>query len=334
MSEFESLLKVAARPCVAFAVSLGNTSLRVVSDASAFGGRRFFAQRAFLANNAPVDYEVWCIEDRNGAVRRLASGYPPDASHRARAFAAGYYATDHFGEPVLLHRLGRRFYMVGVGLERPLWTFLVKALIFYTSLEKRQLFLKAAAVELGGGGVLIAGRGGGGKTTLVQTLCRYGARFVTNSHAIVGDCKVIGVPTNMRVRELDPGLEQGYPALSAGERLVDPFEHYPSTDGEPLALQRLLIVDHIPRREEGVRRLEPEHALSFLDQFALGVNVYGLEEEMMEHCGGDFVHFGREASALRSRLQCLTEQLPCFLIRTDARDTRKHGLLLEILGGR
>lgn len=334
MTELESLLRAAARPYAAFAVSLGNTSLRVISNGKGFSGRRLFAQRAFLAESAPTDFEVWCIEDPDGTVRSEAGRFPVYASYRARAFAKGYFATDHFGEPVLLQQFGGRFYMVGVRLERPLWTFLIKALIFHTSLKRRQLFLKAAAVKWGDAGVLITGRGGGGKTTLVQTLCRHGASFVTNSHAIVDGYEIVGVPSNMRVRELDQELNQSYPALAEEERLVDPFAHYPSTDGEPLSLQRLLIVDHIPRREEGVLQLKPNEAFGFLDQFALGVNVYRLEEELMEHCEGDFGRFGAEASALRGRLQHLTERLPCFLVRTDVRSPDKLRTVLDTLGTR
>jgi hypothetical protein len=333
MSELETLLTKSAVAHSVFTVSLGSSLLRVVSNSPTFAGSRFFARRAFLDTEAPVDFELWCIDDPGGAIRRAAGGYPPDTSYRARSFAIGYFATDHFGEPVLFHRSGQRYFIVGTALERPFWTFFVKAFIFYKSLEKEQLFLKAAAVEIAGRGVLIAGRGTGGKTTLVQTLCRHGARFVTNSHAIVSDCDVIGVASSMRVRKTDvaAGAGLGFPALRVNEGLVDPFELFQGAGPGPLPLQHILIVDYRPDRDEGVRHLAPDEAFCFLDQFALGVNVYRLEEEMLEYCGGDVFRFGREGAALRQRLLNLTQNVPCFVVQTDVHDSGKRAHLLEFL---
>lgn len=332
MTELESIIRKTAGECTEFAVSLGNTSLRVFSNGHGFGGHRFFARQAFLSNAAATDFEVWCIHDGDGSIASILSAYPACKSHRARAFAAGYFATDHFGKPVLLHQFGRRYYMVGVRLERPFWSFLIKAIIFYASLERKQLFLKGAAVVVKGVATLVVGRGGGGKTTLVQALCHHGASFVTNSHAVLEGDKIIGVLSTMRVRDIDHGVEVGYPALTLGERLVDPSDWFPNVTTEPLPLQRVMIVDYVPHREEGVRKLLPELALGFLDQFALGVNVYRLEEELLEHCEGDLVRFGRETSTLRKHLAELTDRLPCYVVRTDAQDPGKLKSLLTHLG--
>ena len=332
MTELENIIRKTAGECTEFAVSLGNTSLRVFSNGYGFGGHRFFARQAFLSDEAATDFEVWCINDADGSTASILSTYPACNSHRARAFAAGYFATDHFGEPVLLYQFGRRYYMVGVRLERPFWSFLLKVIIFYASLEQKQLFLKGAAVVVKGVATLVVGRGGGGKTTLVQALCRQGASFVTNSHAVLDGNRIIGVLSTMRVRDIDQRVEVGYPALNLGERLVDPTDLFPHVTTKPVPLQRVVIVDYVPYHEEGVRQLLPELALSFLDQFALGVNVYRLEEELLEHCERDLVRFGREILALRKQLADLTNRLPCYVVRTDAQDPSKLQRLLTHLG--
>ncbi|MBC6445048.1 MAG: hypothetical protein GDA50_06395 [Alphaproteobacteria bacterium GM202ARS2] len=334
MDELESFLRRTSASRDSLNVFLGNTTACLVTSASASAARGFFSSRAVLDPHAPTEFELWCIDDTEGIVREHIADYPPDPSYRAGAFAMGYFATDHFGAPVVLHRFGRRYYMVGVELERPTWTYFVKFFVFTAALEKQQLFLKSAAVEIDGQGVLIAGRGGGGKTTLVETLCRYGARFLTNSHAIVSNGEVIGVPSNMRVRPNDTAADHApkLPSLREGERLRDPYTDLPAAPGMSAPLHHTLIIDYRPEQEDCVRRLPPDEAVGFLDQFSLGVNVYGLEEELLEWCGHDVARFGREMMQQWGRLRILVEEHPCYLVRTDILDPDNRAVLFDMLG--
>lgn len=334
MSDLETLLRSMAAPALDIVVHLGNASARLVSNLPSFAGANFFSRSALLENTEPADYELWCIDDPDGQVRARIQHHDLDCSYRAASFNIGYYATDHFGTPVALHRFENRYYVIGERLERVVWPYFVKFFIFAKSLQNNQLFLKAAAVAFGRRGVLILGRGSGGKTSLVRELCNRGATMVTNSHAIVDGLMLTGVQSTMRVRAgdgADTAVHRGA-ALRYNEVLIDPFEACPANPQTSVQLESLCIVDYRKGRDEGVKRLEPGDVLGFMEHFSLGLNVYRLEEEMLEFYHHDVVRCARAIAALQGRLRALAEALPCNLIRTDI--YREHNLarVFETIG--
>lgn len=327
------LLRTAAVPALDVVVDLGNTSARLVSNRATFAGMSFFSRQAILTAAAPAEYELWCIDDPDGSVRTRLQAFPPDSSYRAASFAIGYYATDHFGHPVVLHRFGHRHYVVGQYLERVMWTYFVKRFIFLSSLEQGHIFLKAACVAFGSHGVLILGRGSGGKTSLVRALCRSGAVLVTNSHAIVNGLAVTGVRTAMRVRGADQSSASLVAAgLRAGEVLIDPFDGGALAAHTPIQLQSLCIVDYRPGCDEGVQPLDAADVIAFAEQFSLGLNVYRLEEEMLEFYSHAIGRYGQAMRTLHDRLRSMVEALPCYLVRTDICDERNLTQMFAIIG--
>jgi hypothetical protein len=332
--ELEEVLQSSAWRRFDIAVDLGNTSIRLISNCASFAGATFFSRSALLDARARVDHDLWCIDDPSGALRERIQCYHSTRTYRAACFEMGYYATDHFGAPIVLHRFANRHYLIGERLERVVWSYFVKFFIFIKSLEEQQLFLKASSVAFGPHGVLIVGRGSGGKTTFAQALCHNGANFVTNSHAVIDGLVLTGVRTTMRVR---PSDKLAAPAkytstIQHGEVLIDPFESYVAPRENTVRLESLCIVDYRPGRDEGVSRIGPDEALGFLDQFAWGLNVYRLEEEMLEFFDHDLLQYGRAMQTLRSKLQSLVKVVPSYIVRTDVFDERKLGCVYDAIG--
>lgn len=328
--DLEALLLSAVTPRFEIAVRLGNTSARILSNRNDFPGVHFFSHRALLALPVRVDHELWCIDDPGGSLRGRLSSYRATSGYRGACFSIGYYATDHFGDPIVLHRFENRYYVIGERLERVLWPYFVKLFIFLKTLEKRQLFMKAAAVAFGRQGVLIVGRGLGGKTTFVRELCRHGATIITNSHATIDGLMLTGVLTTMRVRQGEANAAPCRPALRDGEILIDPFENSPAPTN--VCLTSLCVVDYRPDREEGIRHIDSEDAFAFVEQFSLGLNVYRLEEEMLEFYDHDLVQYGRAMKALRDKLRSLVAALPCYVVRSDIFDREKLAHIYEVIG--
>lgn len=294
--------------------------MRMVSNLSAFAGLDFFSRRALLTSDAATDFELWCIDDPDGALQVEFSVCSTEQTYRSARFAEGYYATDHFGDPMTLYSFGDRHYVLGSRLERVVWPYFVKFFIFARSLRQRQLFLKAAVVDLDGQGVLILGRGSGGKTTFVQEICRNGGRVLSNSHAIVKGTQVTGVRSAMRVRptadrDFYPGAMKS--PLRDDEFLVDPFEQAPAGAPDTAELRAAIIVDFRTREDEGSRLIAPADAAAFAARFSLGVSVYGLEEEMLGLVDHDVVRFAEVERWLANDLQELFRGIPCAFVRTD-----------------
>lgn len=311
-------------------IRLAHTSMRLVSSLADFRGAAFFSARSRLARDAAVDHELWCIDDP--ALRDELSATSSTGGYRRDCFASGYYATDHFGAPIVLHRFGNRHYVVGEELERVVWPFFVKYFVFARSIADSTLFLKGAAVAFGERGVLIAGRGGGGKTTFVAQLCGAGARYVTNSHAVLDGLRLTGVASMIRVRPGSGAWPKDAPAaLRKGEILVDPYTHYVGATDQPVDVHQLCIVDRRPGRDDGIVRLAPSHAIGFLQRFALGLEVYRLEEDLMELCDHDVVRFSKVAAELDARLRHLAKSVPCHLVRTDMLDPDRRSTVMSAL---
>jgi len=301
-------------------VDVGPLALRIVSDVPDFPATNYFSsavRTAVLAGGPPrePDAEVWCVSTRDAPAH-----WPSDRSTRALGFLKGYYVTDHAGPPVRMVSSGRQIVLFGPQLERIVWSYVVKWLLTQHAVASGALFLKAAAVAIDGQGVLVIGRGGAGKTVMISELCRQGARFVTNSHAVVTGTSVQGVATSMRMRP-GPWVDQlgvrPRRALDPREVVVDPAEAFGGLTSDPVPLRHVALVDFQGQGQHRVERLTPPEALSVLEQFALGLNVYRLEEDLLEAAGGDYRSFAASYAAMQERLRELVEACPCHSVVTD-----------------
>lgn len=173
MNSFSSL----ARWRTDVVVRVGPLRVRIISDVPNFPALAYFS-RAVRSPAGPADVRLWCVTttDRDIAVDRTA---------RAKGFESGYYVTDHFGLPVRMSSRGKDFLLVGEHLENVVWPFFVKFLLLRHTTRAGSLFLKAAALEVGGSAALVVGRGGAGKTVFVSELCRRGAGFITTAVELV-----------------------------------------------------------------------------------------------------------------------------------------------------
>ncbi len=303
-------------------IDVGPLVLRIVSDVPNFPALAYFSSA--VCTDVPPggpdlvpDAEVWCVSSRDAPAH-----WPSDSTTRARGFLNGYYVTDHSGPPVRLVSSSRRMVLFGPRLERIVWSYAVKWLLTQHSVTQGALFLKAAAVAVDGEGVLIIGRGGAGKTVMVSELCRQGARFVTNSNAVVTGTTVQGVATSMRMRP-GPWVDQlgvrPKRALDPSEVVVDPAEAFGGLTEERVTLRHLAVVDYKGPRQHQVESLSKVAALSIIEQYGLGLNVYRLEEDLLDAAGGDYLSFAASYAAMQERLRTLVEACRCHLVVTDVR---------------
>ncbi|MFJ3946325.1 hypothetical protein [Streptomyces griseoaurantiacus] len=306
-------------------VRLGPLTLRIVSDVPDFPALHYFSRAARMPAGTAPDVELWCLSD-------AVPGLPSDTTARARNFASGYYVTDHFGPPVRMSSSGTRIVLVGDHLQRLVWPYVVKYLLLRHTAAVGGLFLKAAAVAAGGGATLIVGRGSAGKSVLVSGLCRNGATFITNSHVILADSAVQGVASTMRMRP-GPWLDQvsTTAALDPSERLVDPYDAFPHHASTAVPLRAVWIADFRAPGEHDVHRLLPAEAVSVAEQFALGLNVYRLEEDLLDLCGSDYRAFAAQYGRMRAQLHAAVTSCPTYRVRSDVQLPAHRDQLLHLL---
>ncbi len=306
-------------------VRVGPLTLRIASDVPDFPALHYFSRAARMPVGAVPDVELWCLSDAD-------PGLPADTTARALNFASGYYVTDHFGPPVRMSSSGNRIVLVGDHLQRLVWPYIVKYLLLRHTAATGGLFLKAAALAVGDAATLVVGRGGAGKSVLVTGLCRNGATFITNSHVVLESGAVQGVASTMRMRP-GPWLDQAATtaALDPRERLVDPYDAFPHHAGAAVPLRAIWIADFRAPGEHDVHRLPPAEAAGIVEQFAFGLNVYRLEEDLLDLCGGDYRAFSTHYGRMRAQLHAAVTNCPTYRVRSDVQLTAHRDQLLQLL---
>ncbi|KPI03003.1 hypothetical protein OK074_5153 [Actinobacteria bacterium OK074] len=306
-------------------VRIGPLTLRIASDVPGFPALHYFSRAARMPVATVPDAELWCLSDAD-------PGLPADTTARARNFASGYYVTDHFGPPVRMSSSGNKIVLVGDHLERLVWPYVVKYLLLRHTATTGGLFLKAAALTVGDRATLIVGRGGAGKSVLVTGLCRNGATFITNSHVVLTNSAVQGIASTLRMRP-GPWLDQAAStaALDPRERLVDPAEAFPHHADAAMPLRAVWIADFRAPGEHDVQQLPPDDAAGIVEQFAFGLNVYRLEEDLLDLCGGDYRAFSTQYARMRAQLHAAVTNCPTYRVRSDVQLAAHRDQLLQLL---
>jgi hypothetical protein len=307
-------------------VRVGPIMLRIASDVPDFPALRYFSRAARMPAGTVPDVELWCLSYADPDLSA-------DTTARARNFASGYYVTDHFGPPVRMSSTQDRIMLAGDQLERLVWPYVVKYLLLRHTATTGGLFLKAAALAAGNAATLIIGRGGAGKSVLLTGLCRRGATFITNSHTILSAGAVQGVASTMRMRP-GPWLEQqgmaSTAALDPRERLIDPHDAFAHHADVPVPLRAVWIADFRARHEYDVQRLSPGEAFGIVEQFAFGLNVYRLEEDLLDLCG-DYRAFSHVYERMRAQIHRLVDRCPTYRVRADVQLPKHRDRLLQLL---
>ncbi len=303
-------------------IVLGPVTVRLVSNISDFVATRYFSKTARRPyQNERTDFEIRCISLKNERLELQTIRENVDQTYRGISFSDGYYATDHFGNPVYMVSSGKTYFVFGEQLERVVWTYFVKYFLLLHTIEKNALFLKSAAISANGKGTLLLGRGGTGKTSFLSIMCMYGAEFVTNSHSIINDGRVTGVASSLRVRPdkwmlelLNP--QNTIPALRPGEIIVDPADQFALVENPP-ELKNICIVDYREPTLHVIKRLSDAEVYNYAEQFALGLNVYRLEEDLLDHFDGDLWQFSAFYERMKERLGIIVANSDCYYISSN-----------------
>lgn len=318
-------------------IHLGPLRFRLVSNMPHFPAPKYFSAKSQnVYANEKVDFELWCVSMSVSNLSPALVLPHIDLTYRGKSFADGYYVTDHFGAPVYLVTRGRRYYVFGEDLERVVWPYFVKFFLMLHTLQTDSLHLKAAACSVGSAGTLLLGRGGAGKTVFLTQLCLHGARFVSNSHSIIKDGYIHGVASSIRVRpgywyEELTSTVKGEPALKPGELIIDPYDAFVVDTSQPPAVRNVCILDF---KQPGLHIIQPlsrQEAYDYAEQFSFAINVYRLEEDLLDLFDGNCQKFSQVYSKMKSELRCLIRQSNCYYISSDMLNQTYRKEVLDLL---
>ena len=324
-------------------VRLGPVTVDVRSNEPGFKGLRFFSDSVeagqWESGDVEPDFTLsFCNLGLDGPWSREELARERDKSYRGGRMSAGYYLTDHFGAPAYLVTRGRHTWIFAEDFEPILWPYAIKSLLTRYSIERGLLHLKAAGIEVNGRGALLVGRGGSGKTVLLHQLCRSGARYLSNTHTLVEDQKLIGIRTALRVRAdrfFGPviaarGLS---PNVKAAEYTADPMRDLDWPSAREAPLRSVCLVDYRGPGQAVIQEIDRDVLFDYMEQFSLAVSVYGLKDDVVDLVGGDVRRFSKEMSRMRTHLRALIQQSRCYYLSCDAADPEKLSAISALLGG-
>jgi hypothetical protein len=317
-------------------IDLNCFRLRLASNRTDFGGYAYFAK--LVTSNLPAgswDYEVLCVDLDVDDIDLNVIAPIVDQTFRSERFRSGFYLTHHFGPPAYLVTRGNRIWVFGQELDRTIWSYFAKHLLTIFAVDHAMIHLKAAAFVLpGAGATLLFGRGSGGKTVFLTQACQAGARFLSNTHVLIKDRLVYGIPSAMRVRNdrcFQSLISAGKldPHMLEGEYRVDPTRIF---DGSPLTqapIQNLCIIDYRPGQPARFDQVEADAFCAFLDLFSFAIGTYGLKDDVLAHVGGDFERYVAAYSSMKAQLLELVQATPRYYINVDIFET---GIRDRVLG--
>ncbi len=338
MESFGQYIRNRIRVEVDVTIRLGPIEFRLVSNVPEFPTLQFFSKTAQkLHNDEDIAFELWCVSLEKISINWDYILKQIDHTCRGKGFSKGYYATDHFGSPIYLVTRGRRFYVFGEQLERVVWPYFVKYFLLLHSIDDESLHLKGAACAIKTAGTLLLGRGGSGKTVFLTQLCEHGAGFVTNSHAVVKECRITGVASSIRIRSGPLFSSFGdkaerKPALETGEVIIDPydvFDNYNTYDS--VEIKNLCIIDFHHSGHHVIKEVVEQDIYNYAEQFSLAINVYRLEEDLLDLYKGDYREFSEVYEKMKIQLKNLIHQSNCYYISSDMFKETYRNEVLDLL---
>lgn len=309
--------------------------VRLLSNLSEFSAYSYFTR--FATDESEADYELRCVDLDRDELDESALAAATDTTTRAKRFRTGYYRGPYFGPPAYLATRGRTWSVFGRSLDRIVWPYLVKQVLNTFSMDTGYLHLKAGAFVLpDGGATLLVGQGGGGKTVFLTQACRDGARFLTNTHALLSGGTVHAVPSAIRVRD-DECFRELIRAsrleshLAGGEYLADPEVLFGGDSVRSAEVRNIVVVNYRAGQQPRFERISTDTAMLFLEQFAFGVTAYDLKNDLFDYVGHDLERYATGYGAMKDALSTLCRNTRCYVANVRMQDPQVRSSVLDEL---
>ncbi|NTJ36366.1 hypothetical protein G6K86_32730 [Agrobacterium rhizogenes] len=298
---------------------LGTLVVRIKSNIPDFRVLERFSQAARLEGKNTAHVELWCVSVERARLSELW----------LQTHTREHELCDSRGAPVRMAEEGTTHFVFGSDhLEGIVWSFYLRYFLSLHAMESDALHLKAAAVSFQDA-TLLLGAGGTGKTVLLAHLCGAGARFVTNTHALIKDGQITGVATCMRVRPsaaMTPLVEQAAMAIGhkTGEVNVDPMRLFRlATGGE--RIKNVCVVNFTEPGCASIEELSIRDLQHYAEEFALPINTYKLEDDLFAFMRRDPRRFAAAYAGMKGRLGEVVANSRRYLLNVDV--TRPENLL-------
>lgn len=231
----------------------------------------------------------------------------PANTYREKAMKSGIYLGHHSGKPAKLYIEDKEnIHLCAEDYNRVFWSYLIKYILTVFCLENRMLHLKAGAVEFEENIYLIMGRGGSGKTEIIKAMCNNGGTFITNTHAIIKANEIMGLSTNIRVREDDK------------QKYYMPNQLFPQNAiGTWKKVDKILWINHRNDGEIRVKKLKIGDLFYNIKQFSEAIANWELHEDIYDYYGSDPIGVSTAINDIDKNIMALISATDNYYVNAD-----------------
>ncbi|MBO5484008.1 MAG: hypothetical protein J5979_02205 [Lachnospiraceae bacterium] len=236
----------------------------------------------FLLKDGMLKYEEKIEKDNKEVVNlylhhytnRQCVSYHSHTYREKMMSQKGFYIGHHFGDKAYLRIENNEIHLCSNNYNRIIWSYVVKYVLTIKCLEYGWLHLKAAAVDYNNEIYIIFGRGGSGKTELIKKMSSFGGKIISNTHLIVREKDIIGIESNIRVRD-DEGLDFYLPP----EKCFDNCEF-----GKNIHPVKALIWCNYRNDKNGmITEMKTDYMLSLVRKFGNALDAWELKEDVFDY---------------------------------------------------
>lgn len=240
----------------------------------------------FLLKDGMLKYEKKVEKDSTDVVKLYLYHYTNRKSvsynsHTYREIAMsqkGFYIGHHFGDKAYMRIENNEIHLCSNNYNRIIWSYVVKYVLTIKCLEHGWIHLKAAAVDYNNGIYIIFGRGGSGKTELIKKLSGFGGKIVSNTHLIIREKDIIGIESNVRVRD-----KNGQDFYLSPSKCFDNCEFGKNIH----PIKALIWCNHRNDKNGMITEIKADYMLSLVRKFGNALDAWELKEDVFDYYSSD-----------------------------------------------
>ena len=239
------------------------------------------------------EWKIYFIKCSNNSELYLESLNYKNNLVRSKYFKKGYYVCDHFGLPLNLFIENHSIVIFGESFNRVFWSFIIKYIMQIWAIENKALFIKCASFEYNNQATIVIGPGNSGKTVFNSFMCKEGCKFITNSNALIKDQKIKGICSKVRlhsslINDFNFCIEENI--LDKNEFTINPSKEFLCSFNSWTPIKNFLIINY-EKNGDSLLKISSNDSFLYSEEFLLGLNVYRLEEDILDYFKKDTLKF-------------------------------------------
>ena len=242
-------------------------------------------------------------------------------TYREKVMSTGYYIGHHFGNPAKIKWIDDGNIVISCDEPgRIIWSYIYKVVLTLCAHKKGLLHIKGSTIEYRGKAFIVLGRGGSGKTEFVTTLCKYGARLMGNTHALIDGTNAYGIRSNMRIRENNT---ERYASIDSQSNIL--------YHGEWVPIGAIFWIKYRQDSAISIQKISKECAYQNFRWFAEAIANWEFKEDIADKFNSDPFLFAEFMKSTDNMIRKLSDCSSIYYVNLDIRSISGRNAITKLM---